>query len=195
MGSTLVREIKVFKMQLGIDTTSLFGSETVAIATETCSKNTWPHNFRWGFEFIGSTDMLMEKYIPMMTHFYDDGIVQKLRVNGKGFQKLIGQLFKEARPLTLNDLRELGFFGYSWPVEEIHKIHDRSHLKTFTCWLGTRCGAGIDTEDDARRMIQEAYAMVPPSSDDIWMARLWRHSVEQVNMLAGAEEGATLRAF
>ena len=197
MGATIFRDHKVFKMDLGLsDGSSMFGSETVIVVSDHCEKNCYPHTYKTSIEFIGSADKFSNSYIPKAAYYFNDGLSQCATVkNGTAFQKLMQKLFAEARPLTLNDLHAMGFYGYSWCEEEARHISDRSNLKTFTYWLGTRCASRVDTEADMHKMIQEAYEILSHLKDDIWMSRLWSLQPDQVAKLQQAENGTRFKSF
>lgn len=197
MGATIFRDHKVFKLDLGLsDGSSMFGSETVIVVSDHCEKNCYPHTYKTSIEFIGSVDKFSNRYIPKTAYYFNDGLSQSATIkNGAAFQKVMQKLFAEARELTVADLHSMGFYGYSWPEEQTPRISDRSNLKTFSYWLGTRCAGRLDTEADMHKMIHEAYKIVSCDQDDIWMSRLWSLQADQVAKLQQVENGTRFKSF
>lgn len=196
MGATLFREHKVFKMDLGIDDGSMFGGETVIVASLHCEKNCYPHTYNWSLEFIGGVDLFVNRYLPETAYFFDDGLSQGGHVpNGAAFERHLKKLYNTAGPLTVDELHSMGFHGYSWPEDQASKISDRSNLKTFTYWLGTRCAGKLDTDADVEKLIREAYEMVPSDAKNIWTFLLWRLDYTQVNQLQKAPDGTHFKAL
>lgn len=176
MGSTLFRNHKVFKMDMGIsDGDSIIGDETVVVVSEQCEQNCYPHKYKTNIEFIGSVDRFSNSYIPRTAYYFDDGLSKSPTIkNGSAFKRLMNTLFSEACPLTVNSLHNMGYWGYSWSEEDAGYIRDRANLTSFTNWLGTRYGAPISTDADIHMMIKQAYQIVNKDTNNIWMSRLWR---------------------
>jgi len=184
MGATLFREHKVFKMDLGIDDGSMFGGETVIVASLHCEKNCRPHTYKWSLEYIGGVDTFVSRYLPETAYFFDDGLSQcGYAPTGAAFKRHLKRLYNSAGLLTVDDLHSMGFHGYSWPEEQISKISDRSNLMKFSDWLGTRYAGKLDTDADVEKLIREAYEMVPSNVKNIWMFLLWRLDHTQVKKL------------
>ncbi|RYY74522.1 MAG: hypothetical protein EOO52_13235 [Gammaproteobacteria bacterium] len=198
MGATLIRNHKVFKIDQGkTDDCSLSGIEIVIVASERCSKNCDPHIYKAGIEFIGTIDLFENSYLPKTSYFYNDGLSQSSTLkDGSAFTKHIKKLHDKAETLTVNDLHSMGYYGYSWPVEQVINIDDRSNLKTFSYWLGTRCGAPITSGDDVLRMVCEAgQILCSEKESNIWMSCLWSLDLEQAAKLQQAENGSHFQVF
>jgi len=184
MGATLFREHKVFKMDLGIKAGSLFGQETVIVASLRCEKNVYPADYSWGIEFIGGVDTFLNRYLSETGYFFDNRLSQANHINsGVEYIRKIKALYNFAAPLTVSRLRDIGFYGYSWPDESITHITDCSHLMKFSDYLGVRHAAKLDHEKDVEWMIREAYEVVPADSKHLWLGRLWRLDYVDVNDL------------
>lgn len=195
MGATLYKEFKVFKMDVGLQYDDLFGtSETIVVASNHCEKNCFPHTYKWSFEFIGSLNSLQNIYLPKTAYFFDDGLSQsKTLANGKAFTSHVKSLYETAGPMKVNDLHEIGWFGYSWSEVTCSKFESTDHLKLFKYWLGTRYAARIETQADIESMLHEAYIAVPPGSEHPWIGCLWRLDASQVGKIQAAPVGTDFR--
>lgn len=196
MGATLIRNHKVFKLDK-----SLSGGhgphEIVIVTSEHCSKNCFPHSYRIGIEFIGSAELFENSYLPKTAYFFDDGLSQSSTLkNGSAFTKHLKKLHQDAQYLTISDLHSLGYYGYSWPAEKVLHLKDPANLKTFSYWLGTRCGSAIATVDDMLRMIAEAGQILSNDKENnIWMSHLWSLDLDQIAKLQQAKDGTHFNVF
>lgn len=196
MGATIFRNHKVFRMDKAITSDPVLGG-VVIVTSEHCSKNCFPHTYSAGIEFIGSVELFENSYLPKTAYFFDDGLSQSSTLkNGSAFTKHLKKLYQEAKGLTISDIHSLGYYGYSWPVEMVPLLSDPTNLKTFSFWLGTRCGSAIATVDDMLRMIAEAGQILSNDKENnIWMSHLWSLDREQVEKLEQAEEGTHFKVF
>ena len=196
MGATLFSQHKVFKSNVSVEENALFGNETIVVASKRCEKNVYPHDYSWCIEFIGSEDTFINRYLPETAYFFDDGLSQASYLkNGKEFQEHIKQLYNKAKYLTVDELREIEFYGYSWPDESVEKLSDSRGLKEFSYYLGKRHARVIKSEDDVYRMVKEAYAIVPSTSKYIWMSCLWRLDLERSNAISHAKNAEVFQVF
>lgn len=196
MGATIFRNHKVFRLDKAITSDPVL-SGVVIVSSEHCSKNCFPHTYSAGIEFIGSVELFENSYLPKTAYFFDDGLSQSSTLkNGSAFTKHLKKLYQEAKGLTISDIHSLGYYGYSWPVEMVPLLSDPTNLKTFSFWLGTRCGSAIATVDDMLRMIAEAGQILSnDKKNNIWMSHLWSLDREQVEKLEQAEDGTHFKVF
>ena len=190
MGATLVRKHAVYKMDLGLQTASMFGGgETVCVASLHCEKNSYPHSYKWDFEFIGSVDLFQDRYLPETAYFFDDGLSQASYMpTGAAFTKHLRELYAKAGPLTVTAMHEMDWFGYSWSDTDVQLLTERAHLKEFTYSLGTRHAARVDDAGDIEKMVREAYEVIA-ASERVWLSRLWSLSAANVAKLARVPDG------
>lgn len=196
MGATIFRNHNVFRLEKGI-TSDPVQNGVVIVTSEHCSKNCFPHTYRAGIEFIGSAELFENSYLPKTAYFFDDGLSQSSTLkNGSAFTKHLKRLHQEAKYLTISDLHSLGYYGYSWPEEKVLHLKDKTNLKTFSFWLGTRCGSAIATVDDMLRMIAEAGQILSNDKENnIWMSHLWSLDLDQVAKLQQAKDGTHFNVF
>lgn len=191
MSATLFRNHKVFRMNAGIPYAGMFPSDTVIVASESCENNVCPHSYQWRIEFIGSEDDFTQRYIPRTAYYFSDGLSRADDIqNGTAFRKRMAELFAVAEPLTIANLHDQGWHGYSWDVEKLLLFPESEHFTLHTDWLGTRLVCPLSNDADIARMLAEADKVLGANNDHIWMGGLWEVSarvLDNLNTLPAAD--------
>ncbi len=190
MSTTLYRDYQVFKMDLGIATSAMSTSTTtICVASLRCEKNCFPHAYRWSFDFIGSSENFIDRYLPETAFYFDDGLSEAWFLSGGlAFQRYLARLAVTAKPLTVADMHEMNWYGYSLDANDTALIADPSHLKEYMTSFGTRHAGIITTEDHVERMVRDIY-QVKANSKRVWLPGLWRVERDMAAILAGAAYG------
>lgn len=174
MAKVLIANIDVYTVSLGGN-----GGALYFVFSRSRPENEFPSVFSWRIDFCGSGDELLNDYLPMMMHHFDEGFCQgvpgtKIGRSGAGFRRHFLARLKAAQPLSRDEMASYGYEAYCWRPFE----YERS---------GASCGVPIpnpagdelmamyfDSDDDIGRMAQEIVnikASFHSSTSTVWEAR------------------------
>jgi len=88
------------------------------------SSNTYPVSTMKDIAFIG-THGQFEAYSEFLQYSIDDGIdkisIQGIASSSSGWRKLCKSMFKNVKPITVDDLSKNGIFAFSYSMETVNK--------------------------------------------------------------------------